>query len=113
MSVLSKLDKTVKLGDIDIECFVKGESDSERYGVIHPISSELTDQELTNHLHVRMHPSSTTPDPDCQITKVERLKKKVIDRDGNKKWIPSESVKITFSGVDLPFAAGLCSSYLS
>ena len=35
MSALSKLNKTVKIGDVDVECFVKGEADSERYGVIH------------------------------------------------------------------------------
>ena len=58
-----------------------------------------------------MHSSSTAPDPACQITKVERLNKKVTDRDGNKKWIPSDSVKIAFSGVDLPFAVTIYHSY--
>ena len=104
-SVLEQLANTRLLDNIPIKCFIKGEEDVNRFGVISPISTEVTTEEIMEAIRVKI-PSPTLREPPKQVLKVERMKKK-----RGIQWVDSESVKVTFSGKDIPQAVTIYHSY--
>lgn len=82
--LLEKLRQVQKLGTWDVVCKQPG-TDSSYCGVIHPLSESVPVEELRQLIN---------SDPGNRIVeKIERLYKR-----SENKWIPSASLKLTFSG---------------
>lgn len=95
--IMSNLLKIKKIGEWEINCSMPN-SDKYREGVISPISTEADLEELKGYIEVR----------DCgvRVIKVDRMQRKTENG-----WVPSNSVKLTFEGENLPNAITVLHSF--